>query len=85
MVQLAASLIPSPWSVVALVNGESSHQNSDEGEIHNAFALIHQQRRQQEIMKEEKEKIDCEFSPDDEHLRPIECEIGVADGAHIQT
>ena len=83
--RFGTSMMPITGAVVALVNDEYRQQYRHDGEIGHTLTLVNQQRCQEEIVQEEKQQIDYKLPPDNKHLRPVECDILVTDGADIQT
>ena len=77
------------WSLevraaVVLIEHKSGDDDDQSGDIEDTFPLMHQQRRQEEVVDEEQHEIDGEPAPHDEQLCPVESGIGVADGADIE-
>jgi hypothetical protein len=69
----------------ALEKGEDNHYNSDSGKISHTFLLMYQQRCQQEVMGQKQYQKEGEYLPHNEHLSPVENEVGGADSTDIET
>ena len=79
------SMLSSLRSVVALVEGERSNDDRQDGEVSHTLVAIHQQGSQQEVMHEKQHKKQDKLTPHEKHFRPVEHELWVAHRAHIQT
>jgi hypothetical protein len=66
--------------------GKNRHQHSPyDGEVKYPSLLMHDEWRQEAIMKEKQDQEDGERAPDDQHLRPVERGILITHRSYIQT
>ena len=69
----------------ALISRKANQHSCHNREVQHPLMFVYQQRCQEEVMHEKQQQEHRELTPYDEHLRPIEHEVGIAQRAHIQT
>ena len=72
-------------TTAALVDCKSHQDYSHDREIECAPVLMHEQRRQKDIVNDKQQQEDGKLPPYKKHLGPVEREGRVVDGTHIQT
>jgi hypothetical protein len=70
---------------VTLVERKGGDDYRHDREVGHTPVVMHQQRRQQEIVDEEQGEEDGKLAPHQEYLCPVERNRRIADGAHIKT
>jgi hypothetical protein len=74
-----------PGAGLTLVERKDADDHRHDREVGHTPVVVHQQRRQQEIVDEEQGEEDGKLAPHQEYLCPVERNRRIADGAHIKT
>ena len=72
---------PFRGAVRALVDDESSDNDSNDTEIQGTALLVYQQRSEEEMMDQEDAEVDTKLLPDHKYLFPLEVKSGIIDRA----
>jgi hypothetical protein len=76
---------PFRGAVRALVDDESSDNDSNDAEIQGTALLVYQQRSEEEMMDQEDAEVDTKLLPDHKNLFPLEIKSGIIDRTQIET